>query len=594
MDTELLHSRRAGEVVTGPPPPTMRATLGENLGWSWILLGLAGSIAMALTGPALITSYDGGATTWWFSLALPPTAGDAGNMVLFYFGMGALVVAWLGLGRRLRHAPGTTRNQLWLVAAIWIVPMLAAPPLFSRDVYSYMAQSTLAHLGLNPYNFWPDVLAAFNRGPLLQTVSPAWRSTVAPYGPLFLSVGGTMMGGLGTHLVAAATSFRLLDLVGIGLIAYCLPRLATRLGADPRWALWLGLLSPIVLLELVAAGHNDAIMIGLLAAGVTLAVERHPLLGIAACALATLVKSPAAAGMAFIAVSWARTQPDRAAKLRALLLSAGLGAAIILAISAASGLGMGWLSPGALSTPGQVYVGTTPTTAIGRTLASMMHLVDIGPTTAATIGLLRAAGLLGAGAFGALLLWRVRAETLVPYLALALLGVTLGGPVLWPWYLTWSFVLLAACRSGQRSRLLVVMVACFPFVVAPTGASLVSTSVAPLVAVVWVGAAVVAWRRWRAGAGRGPLLVALLGTDGAALVRGGTVAEASAAGGSAAGGEPVLAASTAGGKDARVAGPRELTPSWRSPHISITLDGDDAPPRAGDADRTQRKDSTHP
>ena len=47
-----------------------------------------------------------------------------------------------------------------------------------------------------------------------------------------------------------------------------LPRLARHLGTDPGVALWLGALSPLALFSFVASGHNDALMVGLLVAGV--------------------------------------------------------------------------------------------------------------------------------------------------------------------------------------------------------------------------------------------------------------------------------------------------------------------------------------
>ena len=49
-------------------------------------------------------------------------------------------------------------------------------------------------------------------------------------------------------------------------------------------------------------------MIGLLAAGIALALDGRPLAGIAVCALAATIKVPALAGAVFIAVAWARAE----------------------------------------------------------------------------------------------------------------------------------------------------------------------------------------------------------------------------------------------------------------------------------------------
>ena len=58
--------------------------------------------------------------------------------------------------------------------------------------------------------------------------------------------------------------------------------------------------------RLVAAGHNDVLMAGLLVAGVAVALEGRPLSGSAICALAATIKVPALVGAVFIAVAWAR------------------------------------------------------------------------------------------------------------------------------------------------------------------------------------------------------------------------------------------------------------------------------------------------
>ncbi|MGH9074889.1 MAG: polyprenol phosphomannose-dependent alpha 1,6 mannosyltransferase MptB, partial [Acidimicrobiales bacterium] len=500
-----------------------------SIGWRWPAIGLAATLVMALTGPTLVTASDGPATRWWYSLDLPPHIAQLGNFVPFYAGMIALSIAWLALGRRLRQAPGTTPPRLWLVAVLWALPLVAGPSLFSRDVFSYAAQGTLAHVGLNPYAYGPGVLSVWGHGRLVSAVSPVWRTTVAPYGPLFVALDGVVMGAAGSHLVAAVLLLRLLELVGVVLIAYFVPRLARCLGTDPARAVWLGLLSPVVLLSLVAAGHNDALMVGLLLAGVTLALERRPLLGVVLCALATTIKVPAAAGIAFIAVAWARQQPTPPARARALLTACLTGVGVLVVVTQVSGLGWGWLSVGTLSTPGDVTVAVTPVTALGTTLASALHAVNLGPSTAGVQAVLRVIGLLAAAATGIWLLRRTRMESLALDLGLALLAVAVAGPVLWPWYLTWSFTLLAACEAGQRSRALVATLAAFGFVVSPAGSSLFSSQLAPVVSLAVVAAGVAGWRTWR----QGPA--------------------------------------------ARLANTRPAMPSWPIPHIPITPRDRDAP-----------------
>lgn len=497
--------RRATERVTG------------DLGWGWPLVGFAATAAMSLAGSALVTATDGPSSQWWYAFTIAPRGGQLGNFVVFYAGMIALSVAWLALGCRLSGGlgrgglgsflarptvAGVKPRHICAVAVLWGLPLVVGPSLFSRDMYSYAGQGLLAHVGLNPYVYGPGVLGVWGHQSLVSTVAPVWRSTVAPYGPTFITLAGLVTGGAAS-LVATVIDLRLMELVGVGLIALFVPRLARAFGADPGRAAWLAVLSPVVLLSLVAAGHNDALMAGLLLAGVTLALERRPLLGIVLCAVAATIKVPAAAGVVFIAVAWARDQQPSSPRARVssqvrVLATAGLAtAAVFVGVSAASGLGWGWLSVGALSTPGQVVVLATPTTALGVTVAAALHALGLGPSTHSVLSAARVIGLAGAAFAGGWLLWRTRFENLVLCLGVTLLAVVVAGPVTWPWYLVWSIPLLACWPATQRSRALVLILAGFGFVVSPAGSSALSAAAATPAALTVVAASVLAWKYWR-------------------------------------------------------------------------------------------------
>ena len=448
------------------PPVAVRA---ERTVWAWACIGLAGSVLVALAGPRLA----GGPVRWWFDPSL--------GVAIFYAGIVALSLAWLALGR----LPITTR-QLRIIGAAWCLPLLVTAPLFSQDAYSYLAQGTLVHLGIDPYRHAPAVLANAGQPHVLGAVDPFWRHTTAPYGPLFLGIASLVVALAGSHLVLGVLLIRVLDLAGLVLLAAFVPRLARALGADPARATWWVLLSPLVLLELVAAAHNDLLMIGLVVAGVTFAIERRVLLGIAVCALAATIKLPAAAAIVFIAVMWVRDEPTRSARLRAAGTAAAVAVGVFAAVSVVTGLGLGWISTTVFSTPDKVRLAITPATALGWTVA---QLVPVG-----TRGLESALGVVAFGlscVLGAVLLWRTRRDNMVRYLGIALIAVAVCGPAAWPWYLIWGLALLAACPGIQDSRGLALAIAASVLVVKADGILAFPLRTAPVFVVLYVAAA--AW-----------------------------------------------------------------------------------------------------
>jgi alpha-1,6-mannosyltransferase len=450
------------------PPIAIRA---ERSFWPWACLGLAGSVLVALAGPHLAD----GPVRWWFD----PSLGAA----VLYAGIVALCVAWLALERL-----AVTTRELRIVGAAWCLPLLLTAPLFSQDAYSYLAQGTLVHLGIDPYRHAPAVLANVGQAHVLGAVDPFWRHTTAPYGPLFLWIVSGIVALAGSHLVLGVLLIRVLDLAGLVLLAMFTPRLARALGADAARATW-WVLSPLVLLELVAGTHNDLLMIGLVVAGVTFAIERRLLLGIGLCALAATIKLPAAAAIPFILVACA----DRRSWFRGVLLAA----VVVLAVSVITGLGLGWISMTVFSTPDKVRLAITPATALGWTVA---QVVPVGAR-----GLESALAVVAFGlslVLGAVLLWRSRRsrrESMVRNLGIALIAVAVCGPAAWPWYLTWGLVLLAACPRIQDSLALAVAGAATVFVVKADGILVFSLHTAPVFVVLYVAIAVtvvvVLWRR---------------------------------------------------------------------------------------------------
>ena len=471
--------------------PTPRFT------WLWAALGTAGSVLVAYAAPRAVDDHVVG---WWYAPSAPEGRGT--SLALVYIGMAALCCAWLGLGRTL-----PSRRALLMIAAAWALPLALAPPLFSRDVYSYLAQGTILRLGHNPYHTAPAALAAMGHQHVLDAVSPFWRHTTAPYGPLFLGLLAAVSAMAGSHLVAGALLTRLLELVGAVLLAIYVPRLARSLGSDGRRALWLVVLSPLVMIELIAAGHNDLLMVGMVAAGVAYALDGRPLLGVAICALAATVKVPALAGAAFIAVAWGREELGRAAQARFIAAAALVAFAVMGAVTLVTGVGVDWLSTSLFSTPAKVRLAITPATGLGYTLASLLSDVGIHVSHRGLEGALGVAGFAVIALTGAVMLYRVRIGRLVPWLGGFLLLAAAGGPAAWPWYFIWGLALVGALVAPQRSLAVALAVAVSAFVVKPNGILALPLQSAPAVVAVYLIAAGVWWGRRRRRAALRPAAV---------------------------------------------------------------------------------------
>lgn len=397
------------------------------------VLGLAGTVFLALGG-------DTAGALPVRELLAPANVRVALGLVGVYFGVVLLIAAWILLGRLVRSADPPTPRALMLVLVIWAAPLLLAPPLFSRDVYSYLAQGAMVDAHMDVYTHGPAQLG----GPLADEVAPLWRHTAAPYGPVFLAVASALAGLTRGELPAGLLGMRLVALFGVALMAAALPRLARHSGADPAAALWLGALNPLVLLHLVAGAHNDAIMLGLLGVGLVAALGRWPVLGAVLVTLAALVKAPAVLGLAAVVVLQVRAG-HRPAK--AVLTTTLAAAATTVAATAVAGTGYGWI--GALKTPVSPQ-NWALTSLLGRATGALLERLgsDLAPLAVPAWHLL---GLALTSVLVAAIWWRLRPRP-VYALGLSLAAVAAFGPAIRPWYVLWGLFLIAAAAPSASVR----------------------------------------------------------------------------------------------------------------------------------------------
>ncbi|MDG4814634.1 polyprenol phosphomannose-dependent alpha 1,6 mannosyltransferase MptB [Micromonospora sp. WMMD956] len=493
--------------------------------------GLLGAVLLAVAG--------------WLGGALPDLTGGTpaqvwrgphGPAVLgcWLAGTALMVGAWWAL-----RDGAPSGRWAYATAGLWLLPLLATPPLGSRDVYSYACQGWSYAHGRDPYRL--GVAAA--GCPWLDSVAPIWRDTPAPYGPLFVLLAAFAV-TVGGGLAGAVALLRLYAVAGVLLAAYCLPGLARAAGVPVRRAAWLALAAPLVGVHLVAGAHNDAVALGLLLTGLLLLVRgparpprppapyaasglpgspaprpagQTPPAGVlllvgALLGLAVAVKATAVVTLPFAALAAVAGRPTWRALLRGGGWLAGGALAALLATSVASGLGLGWVA--GLARSGDSAQWTSPPTAVGFVIDYVGEWAGRRPDA---VPVTRAAGLLLlAATLVALWCWAWRslrrqgtgtdAPAARPGVALLGAGLALAAtvalsPVFHPWYATWPLTLLAiSVVRLARTTWFVLPSAVAAVLTLPDGTNLARSTKAP--GAIAMTALVGALLAWAARAGR--------------------------------------------------------------------------------------------
>ncbi len=462
------------------------------------LLGATGAVLMAISAlgvgaqPVHQNPVSGMRVVGMFARAATPT------LAMCMIGTAALVVAWLLLGRFTISGFGgqmrnrLSRSQLDRTLLLWIIPLSVAPPMFSNDVYSYLAQSEIAERGMDPYVVGPeDGLGLANV--LTNNVPNIWRETPAPYGPLFLWMGRGIAKLTGDNIILGVWEHRLLELGGVALIVWALPRLSRRCGVAPVSALWLGAANPLVLFHLVGGVHNDALMLGLMLAGLEFCLRaihgrdipgEKPtgpfnrqewillIFGAVVMTLSSSIKFTSIIALGFVGMALARRWGPGFRPILASAAVLGLIAAVTtLFVSYASGLGFGWIFT--LNTANAVRSWMSLPTAVGIITGFGGVLLGLGDHTTALLSITRPIAVVVAGFLSLRMLvatWTGRLHP-VGALGVSMAAIVLLWPVVQPWYLLWAIVPLAAWATTRVFRVpAIVLSAVVGMILMPRGA----------------------------------------------------------------------------------------------------------------------------
>jgi alpha-1,6-mannosyltransferase len=372
----------------------------------------------------------------------------------------------------MKHHIGAPLKKLWWIFALWSVPMIVAPPLFSRDVFSYAAQGEMTAHNISPYLYGPYTMGPASNSYTLP-VDPLWSNTPAPYGPGFLSIDGFIDKITFHHELWTVVGLRLLEVVAVILIGYGVTLLAKGLHRDPGEAFVLAAMNPLVLLTLIGGAHNDALMTGFLVVGLALAVQRHPVWALFFVALATSIKAPAAIGLAFVAWNWHGPDATLKQRIRPFLVGGVVTAAVLGVTTLAAGFGFSWIDN--LLSNGTVRSWAAPATGAGMAITNIAHALGAhGVELGSVLSVTRFLGLMTAVILTLWLLWHSDRRGWVRYLGVALLLFVILGPVVQPWYLAWGLVVLAASYKGRQHFWLLLLSITGPFIGMPGGRQLLA------------------------------------------------------------------------------------------------------------------------
>jgi Glycosyltransferase family 87 len=326
------------------------------------------------------------------------------------------------------------------VAAMYAV-ILLSPPLELSDLFNYLGYARLGALhGLNPYT---HVMANEHYDPVSLFVT--WHHWSSPYGPLFTlltyPLGGMSLSG-GYWVMKAG-----IVLFSAGVVALVW-QCAQQLGRDPRFAVLLVAVNPIVLIYEIGGFHNDPVMLVPALGAISLLLARRYRWAGAALAAAVAVKFTALLLLPFLIVA---ARP--AAHRLQVLMGAGL-AAVPLAFAS-------WLAFGV----------SLPNAADQSTIVTSLSVVNVFGVASglggATPGLEAASKLVLAAAVAGLVLAALRrgSPDWLSGAGWATLALLLCMSWLMPWYVIWVLPLaaLSTSRALRRAALLFTAFAALTF-----------------------------------------------------------------------------------------------------------------------------------
>jgi alpha-1,6-mannosyltransferase len=234
-------------------------------------------------------------------------------------------------------------------------------------------------------------------------------------------------------------------MIGLALLVLALPGLVRHLGGRLSVALWLMVASPMTVIHLVGGPHNDLLMVGLLAMGVLLVLDRKHAAGIALVTMGMAVKATAGVALPFLVWVWAGRLEGtlRRRFVRAAAAGIGVFGLVFAASMAAAKVNFGWI--GALQTPTLIVNWVNLPTGLGELTHSIVGWFGDLPEQPFD-QMFRFIAVVALLVFFVVQWWRARegGVAAVRRMAVVLLAVAVLAPPTLPWYLTWGLAVFGA------------------------------------------------------------------------------------------------------------------------------------------------------
>ncbi len=215
---------------------------------------------------------------------LPPQAPAVNNLwlLIIFALLAAYVASYYVVGRQVKLTIG--------VATLSALILLLIPPFLSADLYLYIIYPKMVLSGFNPFILPLDSMSGdifFNSGYVIQ----AWRPYAMAYGPAWLVLAWPFVASLANSVVVAVLSLKIMAVTFFALTGYLIYLIGKKLSpAQIEKKLFLYLLSPFILLEVVIHGHNDIVAVFFVLAALTSLLYKKPFWSLPLLMMSVLVK----------------------------------------------------------------------------------------------------------------------------------------------------------------------------------------------------------------------------------------------------------------------------------------------------------------